>query len=106
MPSTSQGPDSLVHGGLQDRAEVLRLSNLLYAFVRHSVRELKIGYSDAGAILAKDLLERDCAARPGVQELLLNTAERNDYINMVNEICATLMLFFCSGHVGDGTQHS
>jgi predicted membrane chloride channel (bestrophin family) len=62
-----------------DRAEIFRLTNLLYAFVRHAARGQRHGYSDVGPVTDDELLTRDRGGKPRVPDLFLNPEEAREF---------------------------
>ena len=62
-----------------DRAEIFRLTNLLYAFVRHAARGQRHGYSDVGPVTDDELLTRDRGGKPRVPDLFLNAEEAREF---------------------------
>ena len=62
-----------------DRAEIFRLTNLLYAFVRHAARGQRHGYSDVGPVTDDELLTRDRGGKPRVPDLFLDAEEAREF---------------------------
>ena len=65
-----------------DRGEIFRLTNLLYAFVRHAARGQRHGYSDVGPVTDAELLTRDRGGKPRVPDLFLDSDERVEFKNL------------------------
>mmetsp|Transcript_11357 Transcript_11357/g.13423 ORF Transcript_11357/g.13423 Transcript_11357/m.13423 type:complete len:2088 (+) Transcript_11357:378-6641(+) len=98
--------DTLHHGNLsvdehnkllsnlaRDRVELLRLTNLLYAFIRQAVREHRHGYSDTGPVSDEELIAKDRAGKPSIVSLFKHQAEaaeykKIDYFNRPNIVMA------------------
>jgi predicted membrane chloride channel (bestrophin family) len=78
-----------------DRAEIFRLTNLLYAFVRHAARGQRHGYSDVGPVTDDELLTRDRGGKPRVPDLFLNAEEAREFktLDAWNRpnVCASLI---------------
>ena len=63
----------------EDRLEVFRLSNLLYAFIRQAVREQRKGYPGVGPVSDEEIVTRDRRGKPSVP-LLMRDEERYEYL--------------------------
>ena len=62
-----------------DRAEIFRLTNLMYAFIRHAARGQRHGYSDVGPVTDDELLTRDRGGKPRVPDLFLDAEEAREF---------------------------
>ena len=63
----------------RDRAEVFRLTNLLYAFVRQALRAHRHGYSDVGPVTDEELLTRDRGGKPRLPDVFRDAAEVDEF---------------------------
>ena len=63
----------------RDRMEIFRLTNLLYAFVRHAVRGQRHGYSDVGPVTDDELMTRDRGGKPRVPDIVKDKAESEEF---------------------------
>lgn len=63
----------------RDRVELLRLTNLLYAFIRQVVREQRHGYSDTGPVEDEEIITNDRAGKPCIASLWKDEAEFAEY---------------------------
>ena len=63
----------------RDRAEVFRLTNLLYAFVRQVLRAHRHGYSDVGPVTDEELLTRDRGGKPRLPDVFRDAAEVDEF---------------------------
>ena len=54
----------------EDRTELLRLTNVLYACMRHAVRDLRVGDPHGEVLTDKDCVERDPTGKPKLPDLL------------------------------------
>lgn len=82
----------------QDRAEMLRLSAVLFGFIRHMLREQRIGYVDDPTVGDLTLLTEDKHGRPSLSKLLTVEEakfyhEHIPFRNRPNYVIAKLNLF-------------
>ena len=64
---------------LQERTELLRLSGMLYGFIRHVLREQRLGYPDEPSPGDKQLLMQDTYGKPSMGSLFRDAKEIADY---------------------------
>mmetsp|Transcript_30067 Transcript_30067/g.97866 ORF Transcript_30067/g.97866 Transcript_30067/m.97866 type:complete len:2075 (-) Transcript_30067:133-6357(-) len=75
----SHSNDSMASKLSRDRVEMLRLTNLMYGFIRQSIREQRHGYSDSGPVSDGELLSRDRAGKPRIPDLLRDAKEHSEF---------------------------
>jgi hypothetical protein len=78
-PNDSSAASKYASGLERDRGEIFRLTNLLYAFVRHAVRGQRHGYSDCGPVTDDELLLRDRGGKPRVPDLFKDGDEKGEF---------------------------
>ena len=54
----------------EDRAELLRLTNVLYATMRHILRDIRVGAPDGGEVTDEDCVKVDATGKPPLPDLL------------------------------------
>lgn len=94
----------------KDRVNIMRLSNLMFAFMRQAIREHRHGYSDTGPVEDDELLVKDRAGKPALPTLFESGAERiryskvdfNNRANVVaSEICWIAETHRRMGHISE-----
>ena len=67
----------------KDRVEILRLTNLMYCFIRQMIREQRHGYSDTGPVNDRELLRNDRAGKPKLITVFRD-AEEEEYYSKID----------------------